>query len=287
MPGDALDSEYENGIADILGYLARDSAVVERNVHLFGRDSHQQRQIDVMVTGKLFGLDSATMIVDCKRYKSPIDVNHVGTFVALVEDVGADIGLLVTTAGASKAARQLAENVRGVRVSMLAVDELDRWSPPGTVHFDYAVPEGLHAEAARVARRTGFRAKTIEVPEWRNLPGHASLQVFRHFGVVSPTPEAQLSALGKLLEAFKVAGIVDPLQMGNGVVAGGGTPSHRWLEITIDGRPTGHKILAASEEEIDLQLTNAQWAFGSVAKEQMDVLRPDPWPIPALFPSWV
>ena len=113
MPGDALDSEYENGIADILGYLARDFAVVDRNVHLHGRKSHQQRQIDVKVTGKIFGLDNATMIVDCKRYKSRIDVNHVGAFVALVEDVGADIGLLVTTAGASEAARQLAKNTRG------------------------------------------------------------------------------------------------------------------------------------------------------------------------------
>lgn len=286
MPGDALDSEYENGIADILGYLARDFAVVDRNVHLLGRKSHQQRQIDVKVTGKIFGLDNATMIVDCKRYKSRIDVNHVGAFVALVEDVGADIGLLVTTAGASEAARQLAENTRGVRVSMLALDELERWSPPGTVHFDYAVPEGLHAEAARAARRTGFRAKTVEVPEWRNLPSHAGLQVFRHFGVVSPSPEAQLTAQAELLAAFTGIGLVDPLNMGSGVVAQGGTPSHRWLEILIDGQPTGTKILAASEEEIDFQLANAQWAFGSIAKAQMDVIRPDPWPIPALFPIW-
>jgi Restriction endonuclease len=51
----------------------------------------KQRQIDVKVTGALFGSGRATMVVDCKRYAKSIDVNHVGAFVGLVEDVGADL----------------------------------------------------------------------------------------------------------------------------------------------------------------------------------------------------
>src|SRR5262249_49971708 len=105
MTVDALDTEYESGVADVLAYLAGDAATVERNVRMPGKMSGTRRQIDVRVTGALFGSGTAVMVVDCKRYSKPIDVNHVGTFVGLVEDVGADIGLLVSTVGISPAAQ--------------------------------------------------------------------------------------------------------------------------------------------------------------------------------------
>ena len=117
MTADALDTEYENGVADVLAYLAGEAAIVERNIRMPGNRSGKRRQIDVKVTGALFGSGDATMVVDCKRYTKPIDVNHVGAFVALVEDVGADIGLLVSTVGISPAAQQYAGNVRGIRLN--------------------------------------------------------------------------------------------------------------------------------------------------------------------------
>lgn len=80
MVADALDSDYENGVADVLAHLAGESAVVERNVRMIGKRSGKCRQIDVRVIGTIFGSGSATMIVDCKRYAKPIDVNHVGMF---------------------------------------------------------------------------------------------------------------------------------------------------------------------------------------------------------------
>ena len=285
MTAAALDSEYENGVADVLAYLARDAAVVKRNVHLQGRKSHTSRQIDVMVSGKIFGLDDATMIVDCKRYKGPLDVNHVGAFVGLLEDVGADFGLLVTTVGASDAARHLAANERGVRVSMLAVDDLSRWSPRGTIHFDYAVPADRFAEAARAARRAGFRVKPTEVPDWRELPDYEGLTAFRHFGASIPSAEVQEGGRADLMVALGTAGVVEPVPMGNGVVVDGGTPSHRWLEVTVGGVPTELKVLAASEADIDVQLSNFHSMIGG-SREALDVIRPDSWPIPTLFPTW-
>lgn len=285
MTAEALDSEYENGVADVLGYLARDAAVVTRNVHLPGQRSQTSRQIDVLVSGKVFGLDDATMIVDCKRYRSPIDVNHVGAFVGLLEDVGADFGLLVTTVGASEAAFQLASRERGVRLSMLAVEDLSRWSPRGTVHFDYAVPADRFAEAARSARRAGFRVTPAGVPDWRELPAHQGLTAFRHFGTSNPSAEVQEQARADLVVALAKVGVVEPIPMGNGIVMDGGTPAHRWLEVTVGGAATGTKVLAASEADIEVQLSNAHSMIGG-PRTALDVIRPDPWPIPTLFPIW-
>jgi len=286
VTADALDTEYENGVADVLAYLAGDAAVVERNVKMPGKKSGKRRQIDVKVTGALFGAGRATMVVDCKRYARVIEVNHVGTFVGLVEDVGADIGLLVSTVGISTAAERYADNVRGIRLNILSVEHLAAWSPRGTVHFDYAVPEAVYPAAVRAVRRAGFRVRHVEVDEWRGEVG-VGFSAFRHFGVPSPSGERQVDARERLLGALRRVGVPEPVGLGSGVVVGGGTPSHRWLEVTVAGIPTDMKVLVSSEEEIEAELDALmRWLFGEVPRRQLDVRRPDVWPIPTMFPQW-
>lgn len=224
MTSDAQDAEYENGVADVLAFLARDAAVVDRN-RMLGTKSGHHRRIDVRVRGRIFGTGDATMVVDCKRYTSPIDVNTVGTFVGLVEDVGADIGLLVTTAGISDAARQYACNVRGIRLDILSLEELAAWSPAGTVHFNYAVPGPLYSEAARSARRAGFRVRPVPVDDWRRIESYLGLSAFRHFGVPNPSGDVQSDARGRLLAALRKVGVTDPVGMSSGVVVGHRRPS--------------------------------------------------------------
>jgi len=282
---DALDTEYENGVADVLAYLAGDAAGVRRNVRMLGMKSGKRRQIDVKVTGTLFGSGDATMIVDCKRYTKPVDVNHVGTFVGLVEDVGADIGLLVTTVGVSPAAQQYANNVRGMRLNVLPIEHLAAWSPRGTVHFDYAVPQEVYAEAVRAVRRAGFRVRPVEVGEWRGDVG-AGFSAFRHFGVLSPSGEDQAQARERLEKALHQVGVSEPVGLGGGVVAAGGTPSHRWLEVSVAGIPAGLKVLASSDEEITAQLEHLVTLFEGIPRDRLDVIRPDVWPIPTMFPGW-
>jgi Restriction endonuclease len=279
---DALDTEYENGVADVLAYLAGDTAIVERNVRMPAKKGGGRRQIDVLVTGAVFGSGNATMVVDCKRYKKPLNVNHVGTFVGLVEDVGADIGLLVTTMGMSPAARKYADNVRGIRLDVLSIEQLAAWSPRGTVHFDYAVPKEVYPEAMRAVRRAGFRVRPIELDESRGDIG-VGFSAFRHFGVLNPSGEQQTQAREHLEAALRRAEVFEPLGLGNGIVMGGGTPGHRWLEVTVAGVPTGLKVLVSSEEEVAAELDS----LAEVApREQLDVIRPDIWPIPIMFPRW-
>jgi hypothetical protein len=286
VTADALDTEYENGVADVLAYLAGDAAVVERNVRMPGKKSGKRRQIDVKVSGALFGSGNATMIVDCKRYTKPVDVNHIGTFVGLVEDVGADIGLLVTTVGISPAAQQYADNVRGIRLDVVPVEHLAAWAPRGTVDFEYAVPAEVYPEAVRAVRRAGFRVRPVEVGEWRGDVG-VGFSAFRHFGVLNPSGEQQAEAREQLLAALRRIGVTEPVGLGNGVVSGGGTPSHRWLEVSAAGMPTGLKVLVSSEEDIAAELDYLVTTIAEgVPREQLDVVRPDVWPIPIMFPRW-
>jgi hypothetical protein len=46
------------------------------------------------------------MAVDCKCFTRNVDVKAVEVFIGLVEDVGTDFGLIVTTEGYSPAARR-------------------------------------------------------------------------------------------------------------------------------------------------------------------------------------
>ncbi len=55
-------------MADVLAYLARASATVERNVSLPGRLSRVNRQIDVLVRGKIYDRSDTTLVVDAKRW---------------------------------------------------------------------------------------------------------------------------------------------------------------------------------------------------------------------------
>lgn len=91
--------EYENGVADVLRFIAGAEVEVQRDVRLPGRRSGTDRQVDVLNRGSMFGLHSGTLVVDCKLWKKKLDVGDVGSFLSYLEDIGADLGMLVTTEG--------------------------------------------------------------------------------------------------------------------------------------------------------------------------------------------
>jgi hypothetical protein len=134
-----------------------------------GRLSRVERQVDVYVEGEFANaVGEATMAVDCKHFDRNVDVKGVETFIGLVEDVGTDLGLLVTTKGYSPAAINRAAAARGVRVEIVPYEELEDWQPevlfcpvctdlgsdraPGPLYLD-PVPEGV--EGAGLATGIG------------------------------------------------------------------------------------------------------------------------------------
>ena len=75
-------------------------AEVLHNVKLPGRSSNEDRQIDVLVREKV-GQYDINIIIECKDHKRPIDVKGVEEFAGLLNDVGAQKGVLVCPKGFS------------------------------------------------------------------------------------------------------------------------------------------------------------------------------------------
>ncbi len=85
------------------------SAIVKHDDKIIGRNSETERQIDVSIRATVGPHDILT-IVECKHHGRKIDVNTVGAFLSVVEDVQASKGVLVSNSGFTKSARRLADS---------------------------------------------------------------------------------------------------------------------------------------------------------------------------------
>jgi len=270
--------EYENGVADILSFVVGEAATVERDVHLLGRRSAASRQIDILVRGRIFGLDNASLAVDCKCWKAKVDVADVGTFLDLLEDVGADLGLLMTTKGYSAAAKERARQARGVRAEVVTLDELRQWSPRGTVHASYRVQIEKEQAVARRLRSVGFRVRSDATLE--HSASEVVLEVFRHYGESSGDEQRRLMEDAACVLAEDGLPVI---VAAHGVSIGGGTPAHRWLEVVgTEGQRLGLKVLADSDAEVQRQLDELALNL-RLPRDVLDVDRPDDWPVRGLF----
>jgi Restriction endonuclease len=122
--------QYERQIFERLKEMAGDEGDVEFDATLPGRFSGTDRQIDALVRGNFASkVTRASMAVDCKCFGRKVNVKDVEMFMGLVQDVGTDFGLLVTTEGFSEAAKRRAATP-GLRIDIVPYEELAVWEPP-------------------------------------------------------------------------------------------------------------------------------------------------------------
>lgn len=86
-------------------------AEVLHDVKMPGRHTGSNRQIDVLVREKI-GQYDINIIIDCKDYKHPVDVKGVEEFAGLLDDVGAQKGVLVCPTGFTANAKKRAEGLQ-------------------------------------------------------------------------------------------------------------------------------------------------------------------------------
>lgn len=129
MSGDRDWRAYETQIFTRLKETAGPDAEVTFDLKLTGRYSGVDRQIDVLVRGSFTGIGEATMAVDCKCFSTKVDVKHVEMVMGLVDDVGTDIGLLVTTEGFTPAAKRRAKGSPGMWLDVVPYEHLAEWEP--------------------------------------------------------------------------------------------------------------------------------------------------------------
>jgi hypothetical protein len=129
VSGDRDWREYEQQIHERLKRLAGEDAEIRFDVKMPGRFSGVERQIDILVRGRFPGFGEATMAVDCKCFSRNVDVKGVETVMGLVEEVGTDLGLIVTTEGYSEGAKRRARSARGMQLDVVPYDDLADWEP--------------------------------------------------------------------------------------------------------------------------------------------------------------
>ncbi len=268
--------EYENGVADILSFLLGDAATVERNVHVLPRRGQRRRQVDILVRGRVFGLDDVTLAVDCKAWARRVAVGDIDRFLGFLDDVGADLGLLVSASGYSAAAKARLEKERGAWAKLLTPNELSAWSPRGTRSVSFRLNAAQAQRAAEALRAKGLRVRPD--PELRHSDDEIVLTAFGHFG----SDPAEDELVPRAQTALAAAGLSAKMASA-GVTISGGTPAHRWLEVTgPTGDLLGLKVLAGTEDEAEQELKRVAETLG-LPRALLGVERPPGWPVTGLF----
>jgi hypothetical protein len=100
---DHMSKEYEvfeKVVASVFEQLSNDHTVKHN-------DKINGRQVDVSIRAKIAGID-LLIIVQCKAYKTKLDVTYVDELLGTMQDIGAHRGVLVSTKGFSGRAIQRA-----------------------------------------------------------------------------------------------------------------------------------------------------------------------------------
>lgn len=121
-------SDWRSYEAYVAGALAErfPGAEIRRDVHVVGCHSGVERQIDILV-----GVDGL-IAVECKCYARRVDVKHVESYLAMLDDLGVQAGILVTTKGYSKAAIDRARNdPRDIDLQIIHPDRLSEYQHVG------------------------------------------------------------------------------------------------------------------------------------------------------------
>jgi hypothetical protein len=89
------------------------NAKIEKNIKVVGR-SGTERQIDTFIKGNV-GAFEVKILVDSKNHSTPIDIKEVESIIGMVEDVGANLGVIVCPSGFTDGAKKRA-NTSGIQL---------------------------------------------------------------------------------------------------------------------------------------------------------------------------
>ena len=128
--------DYEEQIHERLKDLVGEDGIVVFDKKIRGQFSRTIRQVDIWVEGSFAGgLEKGIRAaVDCKHFSKRITLPTVEAFMGLVQDVGADLGIMVTSTGYSEPAKQRVANQPFrlhviPKVDLVDIEEFWDWEP--------------------------------------------------------------------------------------------------------------------------------------------------------------
>jgi hypothetical protein len=170
-------------------------AEVLHNVRLRGRHTKAMRQIDVLVRERI-GQYEISIIIDCKDYKHPIDVKGVEEFAGLLDDVGAQKGVLVCPVGFTDNAKKRAAGL-----------QIDVYSPVDTDPHKWQASPTIPALCDFRVAGLGFGVSCSAPLPFKIMPGFFSdNMVFDEHGAELGT------CYGKIVERWNSGELADTLE---------------------------------------------------------------------------
>ena len=100
---------------------------IQQNVRRKGLMSKTDRQIDILIEGRVAGI-KLSIIVDCKYFNKKVNVRHVESFLSFLRDLKASKGIMITNNGYSQAAYNRATNdSQDIELRILDFADLDQF----------------------------------------------------------------------------------------------------------------------------------------------------------------
>lgn len=118
--------DFEKFVAEL--YKDSEELTVEHNVTEVGK-SNAKRQIDVLVIQKT-KLHTIKTIIECKRWKEPVDRQVIDVLFASVEDLNANKGAIFTTKGYEEGAIEYAKS-KNIDIFIVRDIYENEWGNPG------------------------------------------------------------------------------------------------------------------------------------------------------------
>ncbi len=125
--------EFELFVAEL--YKSSDDLTVSHDVTEIGK-SGAKRQIDVLVIQKT-KLHSIKTLIECKRWKDPVDRHIIDVMAASIKDLGANKGAIFTTKGYEEGAIQYA-NSENIDIFIIRDLTDAEWGKPGR-HINFYI----------------------------------------------------------------------------------------------------------------------------------------------------
>lgn len=118
---------YQQQAAQFFTGLGLSAAVEEQILGVRGK-----HKVDVFVTGRVHGLD-LRWIIECKHWSSNVPKEKVLTLLAIVQDTGADKGILLSEVGFQSGAIRVSRNTNLLLTSLADLKEEIRGSLTETI----------------------------------------------------------------------------------------------------------------------------------------------------------
>ena len=129
--------EWKNYEKEVHDYFSQrfPNSTITYDAKIVGRYSKNERQIDVLIEEDVADFQ-IRIVVDAKFFSKNIDVKCVESFISMLDDVGANQGLLITQKGYSKAAINRAYfGPQNLELDILNFDDLLKHQALGAIPY--------------------------------------------------------------------------------------------------------------------------------------------------------